>query len=312
MSQVTTHVLDTAAGGRRPESRSRWSPTARPARARARTDADGRVGDWAGPTRPRHPPAAASTRPASRARAPRRSSPRWWSPSWSTVRRAPPRAAAAQPVRLLDLPGELTWAIVLGDNQYGKAEIRLIQVDRDTDAPRAARPHRLQLPRRRHRRGAPRRRQQHVLPTDTQKNTVFAFARRARRRARSRTSGSPLARHFVDDVGAGAPGRRTRSRSTRWERSRDHDQLVPRAGRETRTTHGRPRRRRRRGSVAACTTWCCSSRPGSEFRGFATDGSRRCPRPTTASWHVARPRGGATPSRGRRLAGVVRRGARRR
>src|SRR6266536_175499 len=38
-----------------------------------------------------------------------------------------PRAAAAEPIRLLDLPGELS---VLGGNRYGKSGIRLVRVDR--------------------------------------------------------------------------------------------------------------------------------------------------------------------------------------
>ena len=42
---------------------------------------------------------------------------------------APSRAAAAEPVRLLDLPGELMP--MLGPNNYGKAEVRLVRVRRD-------------------------------------------------------------------------------------------------------------------------------------------------------------------------------------
>jgi hypothetical protein len=50
--------------------------------------------------------------------------------------RAPPRAAVAEPVRVLDVLGQLRReekprAIVLGGNQYGKAEVRLVRVDRD-------------------------------------------------------------------------------------------------------------------------------------------------------------------------------------
>ena len=103
--------------------------------------------------------------------------------------RAPPRAAAAQPVRLLDLPGELSDGDRAGPNQYGKAETRLVRVVRGDAAARASGPQRLASRcagdfAAAHLTGD----NAHVLPTDTQKNTVFAFARRRRRR-RSRTSG---------------------------------------------------------------------------------------------------------------------------
>ena len=68
--------------------------------------------------------------------------------------------------------------IVLGANRYGKAETRVVRIVRDTDAARGPRPQRLDVavratspPRTSH--GD----QAHVLPTDTQKNTVFAFAK---------------------------------------------------------------------------------------------------------------------------------------
>src|SRR5215467_11408988 len=112
------------------------------------------------------------------------------------ARPPPPRAAVAEPVRLHHLPGELT---MLGSNQYGKAETRLVLV----------------------RRGGP----EHslvdlnvsvalagdladthltgdnakVLPTDTQKNTVYAFARE-HGVSTAEEFGLLLARHFVSTV----------------------------------------------------------------------------------------------------------------
>src|SRR4051794_12076714 len=88
------------------------------------------------------------------------------------ARPAPSRATAAEPVRLFDLPGKL----MLGPNNYGKAEIRLVRV-------RRADPHELvdlnvsvalagDLTAT-HLTGD----NANVLPTDTQKNTVYAFAR---------------------------------------------------------------------------------------------------------------------------------------
>lgn len=90
-------------------------------------------------------------------------------------------------------------AIVLGDNRYGKAETHVVRVVRDT--PRhdvrdlvvssalrgdfaAA-----------HLAGD----QAAVLPTDTQKNTVFAYAREVGVDS-AEAFASALARHFVDDV----------------------------------------------------------------------------------------------------------------
>ena len=88
-------------------------------------------------------------------------------------------------------------AIVLGPNRYGKAETRLLRVVRDTERHTlrdlnvstslvgdfaAA-----------HVDGD----QAHVLPTDTQKNTVFAFARRIGV-GEIEEFGLALARHFVE------------------------------------------------------------------------------------------------------------------
>src|SRR4029079_15707223 len=105
---------------------------------------------------------------------------------------APPRAAAAESVRLLDLPGKL----MLGPNNYGKAEVRVVQVRRSD-------PHELvdlnvsvaltgDLAAT-HLTGD----NAAVLPTDTQKNTVYAFAREYGVES-PEAFGSLLARHFVD------------------------------------------------------------------------------------------------------------------
>jgi urate oxidase len=127
---------------------------------------------------------------------------------------------------------------VLGANRYGKAAVRLVRVVRDTprhelrditvatslegdftDA---------------HVVGD----QANVLPTDTQKNTVYAFAKR-------HGVSSPeefallLARHFVADI---APVRRARVRVDEhaWERAAvdgaEHDHTFVRQGGEVRTT----------------------------------------------------------------------------
>ena len=127
-------------------------------------------------------------------------------------------------------------SIILGANQYGKAEVRVVKVTRDD--PRheiedlsvtsqlrgdftAA-----------HLTGDNR----HVVPTDTQKNTVFAFARDG--------IGSPeefllrLADHFTGSFEWVTGGRWT-AESYAWQRIHvdgdPHDHAFVRAGQETRT-----------------------------------------------------------------------------
>jgi urate oxidase len=91
-------------------------------------------------------------------------------------------------------------AVVLGHNQYGKAENRVVRVFRDRD------PHELvdynvsvalsggQEPA--HLGGD----NSVTLPTDTQKNTVYAFAKEDEVVAQPESFGIRLARHFVDNT----------------------------------------------------------------------------------------------------------------
>ncbi|MDR6867763.1 urate oxidase [Microbacterium resistens] len=135
-----------------------------------------------------------------------------------------------------DSTAPATGGIVLGHNQYGKAEVRVVKVTRDTDRHEiedlnvssqlrgdftAA-----------HLDGD----NAHVVPTDTQKNTVFAFARDG--------IGSPegfllrLADHFTGSFDWVEGGRWT-AESYAWERilvdGEGHDHSFVRTGQETRT-----------------------------------------------------------------------------
>ncbi|WP_210415480.1 factor-independent urate hydroxylase [Agromyces laixinhei] len=126
--------------------------------------------------------------------------------------------------------------IVLGPNRYGKAEVRVVKVTRDTDRHEiedlsvtsqlrgdfaAA-----------HLSGD----NAHVVPTDTQKNTIFAFARDG--------VGSPeafllrLADHFTSSFDW-VSGGRWQAESYAWQRieahGEPHDHAFVRSGRETRT-----------------------------------------------------------------------------
>src|SRR4051812_20926329 len=127
-------------------------------------------------------------------------------------------------------------AIRLGPNQYGKAEVRVVAVDRST--PRHALADLNVSTSLRgdftaaHTAGD----NAHVLTTDTQKNTVFAFARDGI--GEIEDFGLRLARHF-----AGAypwiTGARVEIEEYGWERiavgGRPHDHAFTRAGGEVRT-----------------------------------------------------------------------------
>lgn len=128
-------------------------------------------------------------------------------------------------------------AIILGDNQYGKAESRLVRIYRDsarheirdlnvTTALRGPfEPAYLVGD------------QSNVLPTDTQKNTAFAFAK-SKGIDSIESFGLELARHFVHDVGP-VEGARIEIEEYEWERAiidgAEHDHTWLRKGQEIRT-----------------------------------------------------------------------------
>lgn len=125
--------------------------------------------------------------------------------------------------------------VVLGDNQYGKAEVHVVRVTRDSDRHEIED---LTVVSQLHGdfdavyyegdNG-------HCVPTDTQKNTVFAFAKDG--------IGSPeeflirLGKHFVDDF-EWVTGGRWAARQATWARINDHDHSFFRGGvgAETRTS----------------------------------------------------------------------------
>ena len=160
----------------------------------------------------------------------------------------------------------------LGDNQYGKAEIRVMKVDRDR--PRHVL-HDLTVSvalagdlDEVHLVGD----NSAVLPTDTQKNTVYAFARE-HGVDQVEDFAALLARHFVDTQQAVHRATVTVDEH-HWERLADHS--FARAGRETRTTtvtHDAQGTRVRSG----LRDLVLLSSTGSEFQGFATDGYTTLP-----------------------------------
>ncbi|MDJ0335825.1 urate oxidase [Salinibacterium sp. G-O1] len=128
-------------------------------------------------------------------------------------------------------------AIILGEQQYGKAESRVVRIYRDGARHEI---HDLNVSTAMrgpfdpaHLLGD----QSNVLPTDTQKNTAFAFAKSHGVESIERY-GLELARHFVRDVEP-VDGARIEIEEYAWERAVvdgvPHDHTWMRAGRETRT-----------------------------------------------------------------------------
>ena len=128
--------------------------------------------------------------------------------------------------------------IVLGANQYGKAENRLVRIHRATDR-HEIRDVTVSTALRgdftaAHLAGD----QSDVLPTDTQKNTCYAFAK-SHGLGEIEDYALALARHFVDDVGP-VQGARIAVDEFGWERvpvgGAGHDHTWVRRGSEVRTT----------------------------------------------------------------------------
>jgi urate oxidase len=127
-------------------------------------------------------------------------------------------------------------AIVLGPNQYGKAEVRVVAVDRssprhsliDLNVSSSLRGDFTAA----HTAGD----NGHVLATDTQKNTVFAFARDGI--GTPEEFGLRLARHFAGSYDW-ITGARVAVESYGWERisvaGAEHEHSFRKAGAETRT-----------------------------------------------------------------------------
>jgi urate oxidase len=167
-------------------------------------------------------------------------------------------------------------AIVLGDNRYGKAETRVVRIVRDT--PRHEIRDRSVSTALRgdfadaHATGD----QAHVLPTDTQKNTVFAYAREH--------GGEPAEEYALavaDRLLEACPyatSAQVRVEEYAWDRiavgPEGHDHSFVRRGAETRTcivtVEGRATDRRVH-VLSGLTGLTVLKSTGSEFKGFLQD-----------------------------------------
>ncbi|WP_448002460.1 factor-independent urate hydroxylase [Agromyces bauzanensis] len=167
-------------------------------------------------------------------------------------------------------------AIILGDHQYGKAENRIVRIVRD--APRHE-IHDVNVSTALRGDFAPAHLvgdQSNVLPTDSQKQTAYAFAKRLGRES-IEEYGLALARHFVDDVPPVAAAR-IEIEDYAWERAVvdgvEHDHTWVRKGQEVRTASVTVE-----GTGDAQRTWITGGlkdlvilkSTGSEFHGFYED-----------------------------------------
>ena len=163
-------------------------------------------------------------------------------------------------------------AIVLGPNQYGKAENRVVRIYRDN--PRhEIRDVNVSTSLRgdfsaAHLTGD----QAAVLPTDTQKNTCYAYAKEKGLGA-IEDYALTLARHFVEDVGP-VQGARIEVDEYFWDRieidGRPHDHSFVRRGQEVRTTVV-TKDGDREWVVSGLKDLVLLKSTGSEFHGFLTD-----------------------------------------
>jgi urate oxidase len=186
-------------------------------------------------------------------------------------------------------------AITLGANQYGKAETRLVTVRRDGQDRHHITDLNVSIALRgdmtaSHLDGD----NAHVVPTDTQKNTVFAFAREAPV-GEIEDFALRLGRHFVGSFDH-ITGARVLIDQYGWDRIEDHPHAFRRSSDEKRTTAV---------TVAGDQAWVVSGltdlvvlkSTGSEFHGYPRDRYTTLPETTdrvlatavTARWRYQRP-----------------------
>ena len=168
-------------------------------------------------------------------------------------------------------------SIVLGPNQYGKAENRVVRIYRDTNR-HEIRDVNVSTSLRgdftdAHMTGD----QARVLPTDTQKNTCYAYAKE-KGLGEIEAYALDLARHFVDDIEP-VDGARVGVEEYAWERisvaGAEHSHSFVRKGQEVRTALVTVD-----GTGAGQRVWVVSGlkdlmvlkSTGSEFRGYLRDG----------------------------------------
>ncbi|WP_328525160.1 factor-independent urate hydroxylase [Kribbella sp. NBC_00359] len=167
-------------------------------------------------------------------------------------------------------------AIHLGANQYGKAESRVVRIYRDTPRHQIRDLNVSSALRGRFESAHTTGDQSDVLPTDTQKNTAFAFAKEKGVGA-IEDYALTLGAHFLDASPA-ADGARIEVEEYAWERisvdGQGHDHSFVRAGSGVRTTvvnvEGRGDEQKRY-VVSGIRDLVVLKSTGSEFHGFLKD-----------------------------------------
>jgi len=167
-------------------------------------------------------------------------------------------------------------AIHLGANQYGKAESRVVRIYRDTPRHQIRDLNVSSALRGRFEAAHTTGDQSDVLPTDTQKNTAFAFAKEKGIGA-IEDYALTLGAHFLDASPA-AEGARIEVEEYAWERisvdGEPHDHSFVRAGSGVRTTvvnvEGRGDEQKRY-VVSGISDLVVLKSTGSEFHGFLKD-----------------------------------------
>ncbi len=186
-------------------------------------------------------------------------------------------------------------AITFGNNQYGKAEVRLVHVTRDGDR-HQIKDLNVSIALRgdfaaAHLEGD----NSHVVATDTQKNTVYAYAQQYGV-GEIEDFALRLGRHFVDDFGW-VTGAKVSIEEYGWDRiavdGAEHGHAFSRAGGGTRTTVV---------TIDGDQAWVVSGLTDLvvlKSTGRSSPGSRatvtpRWPRTATASWPPRSPPAGGT------------------
>ncbi|PFG34950.1 factor-independent urate hydroxylase [Sanguibacter antarcticus] len=164
----------------------------------------------------------------------------------------------------------------LTDSQYGKAESRVVRITRDTPRHEITDLNVTTALRGDFSAAYLVGDQSDVLPTDTQKNTAFAYAKEVGISS-IEAYGLALARHFVDDVGP-VQAARIEIEQYAWDRvvvdGVEHDHTWVRSGAEVRTaavTVESDEAGQRAHVVAGLKDLVVLKSTGSEFHGFLTD-----------------------------------------
>lgn len=171
---------------------------------------------------------------------------------------------------------ELTGKIILGPHRYGKAENRVVRIVRDTDRHEIRDLNVSSCLRGDFDAAYLEGDQGTVLPTDTQKQTIYSYAKEMGV-AFIEEYGLALARHFVDDV-APVHSARIEIEEYAWERvvvdGAGHDHTWTRKGSEVRTaaiTVQGSGSDRKEWVIGGLKELVVLKSTGSEFQGFLTD-----------------------------------------